>query len=143
LEYVLFQGYRNMNSNPLIGYWDAVAIATSVCLPNLMWIVCASRRAWRGADIFLGSLKTIPVLHLSVFTVAKWLFLYNLFSDYFDLVMPHWLWVSPINAYSDAPQAAAFWATIMLLPVISWIIYKDLKNWHLPETNRERINWRR
>ena len=111
-------------------YWYAVALATAVCLPNLAWIVYASRRAWSaGLESFLRNLRDVSILNLAIFTVAEWLFLYNLLSDYFDIFLPHWLWVGPLGAWSHAPQAAALWATLVCLPNISWTIYRDLGNW--------------
>jgi len=68
-------------------FFDALSMASILCLPNLSWLLYASRNIWRkGFRTALESLRSVPLEETVLFTIGEWAALTIVFSTYFSAV---------------------------------------------------------
>ena len=68
-------------------FFEALSIASIMCLPNLSWLLYASRNIWgKGFRIALRSFRGVPLEDAVLFTVGEWAALSIVFSTYFGAV---------------------------------------------------------
>lgn len=68
-------------------FFDALSLASILCLPNLSWLLYASRNIWRkGFRTALKSLRDVPLEKMALFTIGELAALSVVFSTYFNAV---------------------------------------------------------